>query len=183
MRITNYDSNSQLEEFSAYFTHIYDNYDMLPDFVVFVHPDAQEHQGSNFFGLNSAMGLISNHSKMAQEVLGYYPLSMQYVVDPGRINIKHGWEVLWRRVFGTSYYQDLASQENCVAFDGNGTYRAGNRSLEPCERGISFHVAAQALISAERIRKHSRDFYKKLAHKIYFSSCKCKNYVTFFHFI
>ena len=106
IRISDYDSNSQLEEFSAYFTYILDNYDMLPDFVVFIHPDAQEHQGSNFFGINSVMGLISNHSKLAQEVLGYYPLSMQYVVNVRRVLIKsQGWETIWRRVFGTSYHQ------------------------------------------------------------------------------
>lgn len=44
------------EEQSAYFKFLVDHYDDLPDFTIFVHPDAPEHQGEEF---EAALGVGS----------------------------------------------------------------------------------------------------------------------------
>ena len=147
------------EECSAFFHFIVENYDQLPDFVIFSHADAPEHQGTHLFALNLAMAVISKGRRLA-DVLGYYPLSTFFVVDAQRahVDIFHD---LWYKLFGTDYYDELARQEECVVYDSNGVVLAGNVTHhEPCDKGLSFHIANQAIVSRERIRQRPREFYE-----------------------
>ena len=52
--------SSGREEQSAYFNFIIDHWEDLPDFTIFVHPDADEHQGAGFLALT--LGLRSSQT-------------------------------------------------------------------------------------------------------------------------
>lgn len=92
-RETRYQGGPDREEQSAYFKFLADHYDDLPDFTIFVHPDAPEHQGEQFGLLTSALQLIHTESELAHESLQYFPLSSQMVVQP-------------RRTWGETYFQE-----------------------------------------------------------------------------
>ncbi|CAE8705947.1 unnamed protein product [Polarella glacialis] len=75
LHVIQYRGGPQREEQSAYFKFIVDHWDSLPDFTIFVHPDADEHQGQEFLALRRALKLIKTQSEFANESIGYYPLS------------------------------------------------------------------------------------------------------------
>ena len=67
LHVISYSAGPRREEQTAYFKYIADHWENLPDFTIFVHPDADEHQGSQFLALRRALKLIKTQSKFAQE--------------------------------------------------------------------------------------------------------------------
>ncbi|CAK8986558.1 KH domain-containing protein [Durusdinium trenchii] len=103
LQLLNYSGGPKREEQTAYFKYITENWENLPDFTIFVHPDADEHQGPAFLALQRALKLIHTQSQFAYESLAYYPLAQQMVVDPMRTWGTHFssiWQKFWLRVFG-----------------------------------------------------------------------------------
>jgi len=97
-----YTGGPEREEQTAYFKFITDHYDNLPDFTIFVHPDAPEHQGADFPALRRALKLIRTQSAFAQSAMGYYPLAHQILIDPKRAwgtNYAPAWRHFWARLF------------------------------------------------------------------------------------
>ena len=117
LRVVTYRGGPRREEQTAYFKYILDNWDNLPDFTIFVHPDADEHQGQKFLALTRVLKLINTQSQFAYDALEYYPLAQQMVVDPRRTWGREGadafapvWRRFWRRLFGNSW-EDLGFAE------------------------------------------------------------------------
>ncbi|CAE7584282.1 unnamed protein product [Symbiodinium sp. CCMP2456] len=117
LHVVTYRGGPRREEQTAYFKFILDHWDSLPDFTIFVHPDADEHQGQRFLALTRALKLINTQSQFASDALGYYPLAQQMVVDPRRTWGHRGtdtfastWRRFWRRVFGHAW-EDLGFEE------------------------------------------------------------------------
>ncbi|CAJ1438838.1 unnamed protein product [Effrenium voratum] len=103
LHVVPYAGGPRREEQTAYFKYISDHWDNLPDFTIFVHPDADEHQGAAFLALRRALSLINTQSQFAYDALGYYPLAQQMVVEPRRTwgpGFAPKWRRFWRRVFG-----------------------------------------------------------------------------------
>eukprot|EP00435_Cladocopium_sp_Y103_P007265 s2175_g2.t1 len=103
LHVISYSAGPRREEQTAYFKYIADHWENLPDFTIFVHPDADEHQGSQFLALRRALKLLKTQSKFAQEALAYYPLAQQMVIEPMRIwgkDFAPIWQRFWHRVFG-----------------------------------------------------------------------------------
>lgn len=116
------------EEQTAYFKFLADHYDSLPDFTIFVHPDAPEHQGEEFPALKRALRLIRTGSELAYETIGYYPLAEQMVVDPKRAwgsSFKATWRRFWRRVFGHSWTDLDFVPPRCFWNQSGGSYISG----------------------------------------------------------
>jgi hypothetical protein len=65
------------EEQSCYFWHLYKYYETMADFVIFTHPDTDEHVGEDVVPLKKVLGLLSTNSELAYESVSYYPLAMQ----------------------------------------------------------------------------------------------------------
>ena len=117
LHVVTYRGGPRREEQTAYFKYILDHWDNLPDFTIFVHPDADEHQGQRFLALTRALKLINTQSQFASDALGYYPLAQQMVVDPRRTwghrntdTFASTWRRFWRRVFGYAW-EDLGFEE------------------------------------------------------------------------
>eukprot|EP00929_Paragymnodinium_shiwhaense_P057748 TRINITY_DN28908_c0_g1_i1.p1 TRINITY_DN28908_c0_g1~~TRINITY_DN28908_c0_g1_i1.p1 ORF type:complete len:566 (+),score=86.76 TRINITY_DN28908_c0_g1_i1:113-1810(+) len=94
------------EEQSSYFKYIVDHYDHMPDFTIFVHPDAPEHQGAEFKLLRRVLQLLATQSQYAYDSIGYLPLAMQMLIDPTRVwaqDYKHRWREFWSAVFGPNW--------------------------------------------------------------------------------
>ena len=121
LHVVAYRGGPRREEQTAYFKYILDHWDDLPDFTIFVHPDADEHQGQAFLALSRAMKLINTQSQFAYDALSYYPLAQQMVVDPMRTwgtddprLFAEVWQRFWRRVFGYPW-QELGFEEpRCI---------------------------------------------------------------------
>ena len=67
LHVINYSAGPRREEQTAYFKYIADHWERLPDFTIFVHPDADEHQGAQFLALRRALKLIKTQSQFAYE--------------------------------------------------------------------------------------------------------------------
>jgi len=106
VHLVKYTGGPQREEQTAYFKFLVDHYDNLPDFTIFVHPDAPEHQGVDFPALRRALKAIRTQSVFAHDAIGYYPLARQMVVDPKRAwgaPFAQSWRTFWRRLYGRSW--------------------------------------------------------------------------------
>lgn len=101
-----YTGGPSREEQTAYFKFIVDHYDNLPDFTIFVHPDAPEHQGVEFPALRRALKAVRTQSAFAQGAIGYYALAQQMVVDPKRTwgeRFAPSWRLFWQRLYGRQW--------------------------------------------------------------------------------
>ena len=67
LQVIKYSAGPRREEQTAYFKYIADNWEQLPDYTIFVHPDANEHQGALFLALRRALRLIKTQSRFAEE--------------------------------------------------------------------------------------------------------------------
>eukprot|EP00928_Gymnodinium_smaydae_P055182 TRINITY_DN38777_c0_g1_i1.p1 TRINITY_DN38777_c0_g1~~TRINITY_DN38777_c0_g1_i1.p1 ORF type:complete len:655 (+),score=80.87 TRINITY_DN38777_c0_g1_i1:57-2021(+) len=116
LHLIKYRGGPRREEQSAYFKYIVDHWDSLPDFTIFVHPDADEHQGTSFLALRRALKVIRTQSQFAYDSIGYYPLASQMVVDPRRTwgnGYASSWRQFWKRVFGRPWSELGYSPPRC----------------------------------------------------------------------
>lgn len=116
VHIIPYTGGPEREEQTAYFKFIDDHYEDLPDFTIFVHPDAPEHQGSHFLALARALRLLRTNSELAWRSFGYYPLATQLVVEPRRTwgqKYAASWRQFWRHVFDLPWDNYSAEPPRC----------------------------------------------------------------------
>lgn len=108
-QLVHYNGSDKREEQSAYFKYLADNFDNLPDFVIFVHPDAPEHQGDEFAAFRRALKLLQTRSVLAYRSLQYFPLALQLIKNPNRTNFEghvssdsgvvETWSTFWKDLF------------------------------------------------------------------------------------
>lgn len=123
-----YKGGPEREEQTAYFKFLSDHYEDLPDFTIFVHPDAPEHQGSAFLALRRALKLMQTHSRLAHEALRYYPLAQQMVVEPRRTwgaSWAAGWLEFWEQLFDRPWQAYGFRPPRCRWEEHPGTYIGG----------------------------------------------------------
>lgn len=123
-----YVGGPEREEQTAYFKFLADHYDNLPDFTIFVHPDAPEHQGANFPALRRALRLIHTGSAFARSAIGYYPLAMQMVIDPKRawgVRFAASWRRFWARLYREPWNEYGFRPPRCRWEAHKGVYIAG----------------------------------------------------------
>eukprot|EP00931_Biecheleriopsis_adriatica_P104672 TRINITY_DN79315_c0_g1_i1.p1 TRINITY_DN79315_c0_g1~~TRINITY_DN79315_c0_g1_i1.p1 ORF type:complete len:677 (-),score=126.76 TRINITY_DN79315_c0_g1_i1:7-1998(-) len=129
LHVVHYRGGPRREEQTAYFKFILDHWDNLPDFTIFVHPDANEHQGSAFLALRRALKLINTQSQFAYDSIGYHPLAQQLVIDPKRTWGKpfaSTWRHFWHRVFGHPWREFEYVPPRCKWVKHEGFYLSGH---------------------------------------------------------
>ncbi|KAF4740220.1 hypothetical protein FOZ62_000243, partial [Perkinsus olseni] len=124
------------EEQSAYFHHIAKYYHSLGDWLLFMHPDSDEHQGDDFIALSRALKLIHRGSEFALETLGVYPLSQQFIFRPKRVRAEP-FRWAWQRIWGTQFPGEW-------------------------EETLSFYEAGQYIVRRDFVHVHPLPFWERL---------------------
>ncbi|CAD7952466.1 unnamed protein product [Amoebophrya sp. A25] len=156
LTIKRYTGAPEREEQSSYFRHIVDNYDTLDDFIIFVHPDAPEHQGKEMRALTEGLRLLKTNSELAYRSIVYYPLAMQYIRSPLRTS----------RTRAIHYYDAGDREEDWPAFwnklflfKENGVCPLGCRWNAEMDDVFTFYIASQAIVRRDRVRIQPREWY------------------------
>jgi len=149
VQLVPYKGGPTREEQTAYFKFLADNYETLPDFTIFVHPDAPEHQGAEFVALRRALKLIHTGSALAHHALQYYPLAQQMVVEPKRTwgsIYAAEWVEFWDAIFDRPWQDYQFVPPRCHWASHAGQYLAG--LVEGTDEGLTRTAAKAACVAA-----------------------------------
>lgn len=148
------------------FTYLAEHHATLPDFVVFVHPDSQEHQTAEFPALRAALELLSSDSELANTSLQ----SSRWVQHQHQhqhhhelpVNIEYPTLAPTRQFFPLAH-QYLVTPRRTRHPGFLALWREVFPHGPPPPTNISFYASCQAVVSKHRVLQHSPAFYLRLA--------------------
>ncbi|CAD7971924.1 unnamed protein product [Amoebophrya sp. A120] len=159
LTVERYQGAPDREEQSSYFRYIVDHYDDMADFVIFVHPDAPEHQGKEMRALVEALRLLKTKSALAYNSIEYYPLALQYIREPLRTrrSLEHIKEHNDEHDYWGDFWKRLVSRPN-------GLCPFGCDWNHEMDESFTFYIASQAVVRKDRILRHPQDWYRGFLH-------------------